>query len=575
MSFSFVSIKETDRLKDVYPKINAIGEELSKPNSIYKQLNDLKTTVAKYQTYKLTTDTGQYTSGQVINLDTVQGSKTMYGTITNPPKGLSGEGWIEYKESEGSSASIVNFYPIDSDSKYTRIRKLPKQTQNPNLLHDTTFSELPMYGSDTMPEGFWWGANGDRTTVNYPDPTIKYQGINTVRLQDTATNYPMLRHKRLEVGKDVNVGDNITFSTYIYIPDKSTLKNNVPHIRIAGYSAETDNTDKILKDIFIYGSNIENGKWKKITLTTTIPSTVDGSPIKYISAMLRLYLTPSGLDNGLKVYYALPKLEKGSVATPYVSHPDDKIQFNELWSEWSEQKSKLQSINDSVTDIYYDNYFKYAWWKDKVGTRTLQDLAYELPQGFHTFYAQKGIPGILPDASIRGTINVDYSDGKINQDKKFIQIYYMDYFGNFYTQYYDANKGWFEPIKSVGSRELWTGTQDLSNTSYIFNLNDNIYNYDYIEIDYYTYSDTFMDNKRSRIYAETDTITLNTSRLASSTTTNSGFDFWQAQIKIINSNQMEPYYSKRVSVNSSSLSTVSGRNTPGLFTIKKIIGIKG
>ena len=575
MSFSFVSIKETDRLKDVYPKINAIGEELSKPNSIYKQLNDLKTTVSKYQTYKLTTDSGQYTSGQVINLDTVQGSKTMYGTITNPPKGLSGEGWISYKESEGSNTTLVNFYPVDSDSIYTKVRKLPKQTQNPNLLHDTTFSGLPMYGSYTIPEGVWWDTNGDRTTVNYPDPTVKYQGINTVRLQDTATNYPMLRHKGLEVGKDVNVGDKLTFSAYVYTPDKSLFNGNNAYITITGYPGELGSTNTSLSTVNMYESDFENGQWKKITCTATVPSTVSGSPIQYVSAMLRLSLTKGGFDNGLKVYYALPKLEKGTVATPYVSHPDDKIQFNELWSEWSEQKSKLQSINDSVTDIYYDNYFKYVWWKDKVGTRTLQDLAYELPQGFHTFYAQKGIPGILPDASIRGTINVDYSDGKINQDKKFIQIYYMDYFGNFYTQYYDANKGWFEPIKSVGSRELWTGTQDLSNTSYIFNLNDNIYNYDYIEIDYYTYSDTFMDNKRSRIYAETDTITLNTSRLASSTESNSGFDFWQAQIKIINSNQMEPYYSKRVSVNSSSLSTVSGRNTPGLFTIKKIIGIKG
>ena len=575
MSFSFVSIKETDRLKDVYPKINAIGEELSKPNSIYKQLSDLKTTVSKYQTYKLTTDSGQYTSGQVINLDTVQGSKTMYGTITNPPKGLSGEGWISYKESEGSNTTLVNFYPVDSDSIYTKVRKLPKQTQNPNLLHDTTFSGLPMYGSYTIPEGVWWDTNGDRTTVNYPDPTVKYQGINTVRLQDTATNYPMLRHKGLEVGKDVNVGDKLTFSAYVYTPDKSLFNGNNAYITITGYPGELGSTNTSLSTVNMYESDFENGQWKKITCTATVPSTVSGSPIQYVSAMLRLSLTKGGFDNGLKVYYALPKLEKGTVATPYVSHPDDKIQFNELWSEWSEQKSKLQSINDSVTDIYYDNYFKYVWWKDKVGTRTLQDLAYELPQGFHTFYAQKGIPGILPDASIRGTINVDYSDGKINQDKKFIQIYYMDYFGNFYTQYYDANKGWFEPIKSVGSRELWTGTQDLSNTSYIFNLNDNIYNYDYIEIDYYTYSDTFMDNKRSRIYAETDTITLNTSRLASSTESNSGFDFWQAQIKIINSNQMEPYYSKRVSVNSSSLSTVSGRNTPGLFTIKKIIGIKG
>lgn len=575
MSFSFVSIKETDRLKDVYPKINAIGIELSKPDSIYKQLNDLKTTVSKYQTYKLTTDTGQYTSGQVINLDTVQGSKTMYGTITNPPKGLSGEGWVSYKESEGSSTALVNFYPVDSDSIYTKVRKLPKQTQNPNLLHDTTFSELPMYGSYTLPEGVWWDSNGDRTTVNYPDPTVKYQGINTVRLQDTATNYPMLRHKGLEVGKDVNIGDKVTLSVYMLVKDKSKLKGNNIYITITGYPDEIGSTNTSLNTTNVYESDITDNQWTKLTVTHTIPSTINGSPIKYISAMLRLSLTKGGFDNGLKVYYALPKLEKGSVATPYVSHPDDKIQFNELWSEWSEQKSKLQSINDSVTDIYYDNYFKYAWWKDKVGTRTLQDLAYELPQGFHTFYAQKGIPGILPDASIRGTINVDYSDGKINQDKKFIQIYYMDYFGNFYTQYYDDNKGWFEPIKSVGSRELWTGTQDLSNTSYIFNLNDNVYNYDYIEIDYYTSSDTFMDNKRSRIYAETDTITLNTTRLASSTATNSGFDFWQAQIKIINSNQMEPYYSKRVSVNSSSLSTVSGRNTPGLFTIKKIIGIKG
>ena len=193
----------------------------------------------------------------------------------------------------------------------------------------------------------------------------------------------------------------------------------------------------------------------------------------------------------------------------------------------------------------------------------------------HTFYAQKGIEGILPSKSIRGIVTIDYSDGDITQDKKFVQLSYMDWDGITYNQYFDANTGWTKTVKNIGSFELWTGTQDLSNTSYIFNLNDNIYNYDYIEIDYYTYSDTFMDNKRSRIYAETDTITLNTSRLASSTTTNSGFDFWQAQIKIINSNQMEPYYSKRVSVNSSSLSTVSGRNTPGLFTIKKIIGIKG
>lgn len=571
MSFSFVSIKETDRLKDVYPKINAIGEELSKPNSIYKQLNDLKTTVSKYQTYKLTTDSGQYTSGQVINLDTVQGSKTMYGTITNPPKGLSGEGWVSYKESEGSNTALVNFYPVDSENTYRKIRKLPKQEQNPNLLKDTIFTYVPARLGKFTDKVNW---DKNNTPVSISD-SEKYLGLNTIQLEDLDTTYPHARHKGLEVGKDVKVGDKVTLSAYYKVPNKESIKENHIYVEIAGYNEELNLTNSTINATVVKKEDMVENEWTKISVTATIPSTIDDSPIKYISALLRINSSKSGRDNGFRVFYALPKLEKGDKVTPYVSHPDDKIKFNELWSEWIETKNDINSIGDVPTDIMNNNYFKYTWWKDDVEGKTIQELCEDLPQGMHTFYAQKGIEGILPSKSVRGIVTIDYSDGDITQDKKFVQLSYMDWDGITYNQYFDANTGWTKPVKNIGSFELWTGTQDLSNTSYIFNLNDNIYNYDYIEIDYYTYSDTFMDNKRSRIYAETDTITLNTTRLASSTTTNSGFDFWQAQIKIINSNQMEPYYSKRVSVNSSSLSTVSGRNTPGLFTIKKIIGIKG
>lgn len=571
MSFSFVSIKETDRLKDVYPKINAIGEELSKPNSIYKQLNDLKTTVSKYQTYKLTTDTGQYTSGQVINLDTVQGSKTMYGTITNPPKGLSGEGWVSYKESEGSNTALVNFYPVDSENTYRKIRKLPKQEQNPNLLKDTIFTYVPArLGKFTNRVN--WDKNNTPMSISYSE---KYLGLNTIQLEDKDTTYPHARHKGLEVGKDVKVGDKVTLSAYYKVPNKESIKENHIYVEIAGYNEELNLTNSTINATIVKKKDMVENEWTKISVTATIPSTIDDSPIKYISALLRINTSASGRDNGFRVFYALPKLEKGDKVTPYVSHPDDKIKFNELWSEWIETKNDINSIGDVPTDIMNNNYFKYTWWKDDVEGKTLQELCEDLPQGMHTFYAQKGIEGILPSKSVRGIATIDYSDGDITQDKKFVQLSYMDWDGITYNQYFDANTGWTKTVKNTGSFELWTGTQDLSNTSYIFNLNDSVYNYDYIEIDYYTHSDTFLDNKRSRIYAETDTITLNTSRLASSTATNSGFDFWQAQIKIINSNQMEPYYSKRVSVNSSSVSTVSGRNTSGLFTIKKIIGIKG
>ena len=570
MSFSFVSIKETDRLKDVYPKINAIGEELSKPNSIYKQLNDLKTTVSKYQTYKLTTDSGQYTSGQVINLDTVQGSKTMYGTITNPPKGLSGEGWVSYKESEGSNTALVNFYPVDSENTYRKIRKLPKQEQNPNLLKDTIFTYVPArLGKFT--DRVNWDKNNTPMSISDSE---KYLGLNTIQLEDKDTTYPHARHKGLEVGKDVEVGDKVTLSAYYKVPNKESIKENHIYVEIAGYNEELNLTNSTINATVVKKKDMVENEWTKISVTATIPSTIAGSPIKYVSALLRINTSASGRDNGFRVFYALPKLEKGDKVTPYVSHPDDKIKFNELWSEWIETKNDINSIGDVPTDIMNNNYFKYTWWKDDVEGKTIQELCEDLPQGMHTFYAQKGIEGILPSKSIRGIVTIDYSDGDITQDKKFVQLSYMDWDGITYNQYFDANTGWTKTVKNIGSFELWTGTQDLSNTNYIFNLNDNVYNYDYIEIDYYTSSDTFMDNKRSRIYAETDTITLNTTRLASSTATNSGFDFWQAQIKIINSNQMEPYYSKRVSVNSSSLSTVSGRNTTGLFTIKRIVGIK-
>lgn len=575
MAFSYTKLIESNTIVEMMNKVNSIGTELSKPNSIYKELADLKNLVNTYQKYKVTDDNGLLSSGDEINLNTINSSKTVFGYVAEPPKGVDNKGWIEYREDSNRDSAMVTFTPLDSDNVYTKVRKLPKQAQNPNLLHDTTFSEIPMYGSYTIPEGLWWDTNGDRTTVNYPDPTVKYQGINTVRLQDTATTYPMLRHKGLEVGKDVNIGDKVTLSAYFYIPDISVLKGNFPYIAITGYSGEIGGINSSLATANIREPNLVEGQWTKLKATVTIPSTVNGEPIKYISATLRLNLASGGFDNGLKVYYALPKLEKGTVATPYVSHPDDKIQFNELWSEWSEQKSKLQSTNDSVTDIYHDNYFKYAWWKDKVGTRTLQELAYELPQGFHTFYAQKGISGILPDASIRGMINVDYHEGNINHNAKFIQVYYMDYNGNFYTQYYDANKGWFETIKSVGSRELWTGTQDIgSNMDYIFNLQDNINNYDYIEIEYYTNSSNRFTETRKLKVLSSSALAIITTRMDANDPTGTSMSTWQAEFSIDNNTQITAKYCKRILVNASGNRSVLGHNTSGLFTVKRIVGIK-
>lgn len=570
MAFRYSKLTEADTVLEMMNKVNSIGVELSKPNSIYKEVQDLKDLVKKHQTYRLTNDSGLYSSGDEIDINTISGAKTSFGYLNDPPKGVGNKGWVEYKESDNRESAIVTFNPLDSENTYRKIRKLPKQEQNPNLLRDTIFTYVPA-SLGKFTDRVNWDKNNTPMSISDSE---KYLGLNTIQLEDKDTTFPHARHKGLEVGKDVNVGDKVTLSVYYKVPDIESIKDNGIYIEICGYPQETGLTNLKISRTHLRAEDLVENQWTKISVTATIPSTIDGSPIKYISTLLRIHTSNSGRDHGFKVYYALPKLEKGDKVTPYVSHPDDKIKFNELWSEWIENKSRLNSIDDVPTDALNNNHFKYTWRKDDVEDKTIQELSEDLPQGMHTFYAQKGIEGILPSKSVRGTVTIDYSKGDITQDKKYIQLSYMDWDGITYNQYYDANKGWTKTVKNIGSFELWTGTQDLGNTGYIFNLNDNIYNYDYIEIDYYTSSDEFMDNKRRRIYAEIDVITLNTTRLASSTASNSGFDFWQAQIKIANSTQMEPYYSKRVSVNSSSSSTVSGRNTTGLFTIKRIVGIK-
>ncbi|XWX33371.1 virion structural protein [Staphylococcus phage PG-2021_40] len=133
MAFSYTKLIESNTIVEMMNKVNSIGTELSKPNSIYKELADLKNLVNTYQKYKVTDDNGLLSSGDEINLNTINSSKTVFGYIADPPKGVSNKGWVEYKEDSNRDSAMVTFTPLDSDNVYNKVRKLPKQTQNPNL----------------------------------------------------------------------------------------------------------------------------------------------------------------------------------------------------------------------------------------------------------------------------------------------------------------------------------------------------------------------------------------------------------------------------------------------------------
>lgn len=571
MAFRYSKLTEADTVLEMMNKVNSIGVELSKPNSIYKEVQDLKDLVKKHQTYRLTNDNGLYSSGDEIDINTISGAKTSFGYLNDPPKGVGNKGWVEYKESDNRESAIVTFNPLDSENTYRKIRKLPKQEQNPNLLKDTIFTYVPARLGKFTDKVNW---DKNNTPMSISD-SEKYLGLNTIQLEDLDTTYPHARHKGLEVGKDVNVGDKVTLSVYYKVPDIESIKDNGIYIEICGYPQEIGLTNPKISQTDLRAEDLVENEWTKISVTATIPSTIGEEPIKYISALLRINSSKSGRDHGFRVFYALPKLEKGDKVTPYVSHPDDKIKFNELWSEWIETKNDINSIGDVPTDIMNNNYFKYAWWADDVEGKTLQELCEDLPQGMHTFYAQKGIEGILPNKSVRGIITIDYSNGDITQDKKFVQLSYMDWDGITYNQYFDANVGWAKPVKNVGSFELWTGTQDFGgNMKYVYKLNDSINNYDYIDIEYYTNNTSRFTEVRRVKTSTSQEIVITSERMDANDPVGTTLSTWQAEFSVDNSTQLTPVYCKRIIVNSSGNRRVAGHNTSGLFTIKRIVGIK-
>lgn len=572
MTFSYSKLVETNTVLEMMNKVNAIGVELSKPNSIYKELQDLKDLMKKHQTYRLTNDSGLYSSGDEIDINTISGAKTSFGYLNDPPKGVGNRGWVEYKESDNRESAIVTFNPLDSENTYKKIRKLPKQEQNPNLLRDTIFTYVPARLAKFTDNVNW---DKNNTPMSIAD-SEKYLGLNTIQLEYKGTVYPQARHKGLEVGKDVEVGDKLTLSVYYKVPNKESLKDNGIYIEITGYSEEIESMNPKISQTDLRAPDIVENEWTKISVTATVPSTIEGAPIKYVSALLRINSSASGRDHGFRVFYALPKLEKGDKVTPYVSHPDDKIKFNELWSEWIENRNDINSIGDIPTDTLNNNYFKYAWWKDDVEGKTLQELLEDLPQGMHTFYAQQGIEGIVPNSSIRGIAKVDYDTGDITSDRKFMIVTYNDIQGVSYSQQYNGGvKEWKKPVKNIGSFELWTGTQDFgSNFNYVFNLSDSIFNYDYVEIEYYTNGTPRMTEVRKVGVVPTSTLHLSSTRVDANDPTGTTESVWQAEFSIDNDTQVTPQYCKRVIVNSSGNRRVAGQNTSGLFTIKRIVGIK-
>ena len=535
-----------------------------------------------WQKYKFTNEQGQYTTQEDIDIRELNNSKTIYvKNLVDPPKPEMNEGWLETKVHENGNTSITTFNPVNSTTTYTKMQKRAREVQNPNLIKDALFTKIPQrYTEETVDKAWSSQIIGVSRGIDF-DTGVKFQGQKTVGISDTTSyNHPLIRSNYLEVGKDVKVGDEITFSSYVMVDNVDAMKDNWVYIQIAKYdSINSDINNQIGSATTVNGTNaieiIKPGEWVRITNTQTVPSGV-----KYITGNLRGNLTRTAPSNSWTAYFALPKLEKGDKVTPFITHVDDKKQFDEIYTNWLENPDEQSILNNYPTDINNDNYFKYTFWKNEVGNMTLQDLIQTLPQGFHTFYAQGGIEGTPKGNSVRGTVQVDNDNGDTKSGRKFINAQFTDYDGLNYNLYYDDNRfseadsqeGWSPLRKTEQATYLWDGTLDLGEIGAKVKLSDSIHNYEFLDVTYYTNAAGHLATRRVRVSPDFSEYYYIRDFNLSNSSTGTGFDAFEGYFIVSNDNPIEAVsgMSKNLSVTDKK---VNRFNEKGDISIKRITGI--
>ena len=605
MAFNYTPLTESQKLKDMYPKVNDIGNFLKTKVNLSDvvtisgaDFNNILDSITDSGNYYVTTSKNQppgenwngfvrldkrgsnyykiyyspfnnnnmyvktyangkvndwvrfklddgslYEEGNTLNVKELSESTTQYATLVNPPQADLDTGWVNYKESKNGVSSLVEFNPVNSTSTFKMIRRLPVQEQNPNLLRDSVFEET-QYNlkpwSSRSSNWYWDTINSSDTSITND---ISFEGHKTAKITNNGTaKYPIIRSRGLEIGKDVQPGEELTFSTYLYVPNLEAMKENGFYIQVNKYTDEMLDVNNSIQSSNYYKADLKEKEWQRITVTATVPPVTEA---KYIACAMRITTVKSGTGTDMTGYYALPKLEKGNKATPFITHKDDKVQYDEIWSNWIENVDEQSILNNYTSDINTDNYFKYAWFKDNVGDLTLKDLIMTVPQGFHTFYCQGNIEGTPRNRSVRGTIQVDYDKGDPNSTNKFINVQFTDSEGLNYTLYYGGyNYGWKPLRQEETATLLWEGTLDFASSDTI-PLNDSIDNYNLFEVSYWTRSSGHQTIKRFNLVNEY--IYIRDFNLANNST-GTGVDFFEGYCTFPTKTSVKPGMSKSVTL---------------------------
>lgn len=332
------------------------------------------------------------------------------------------------------------------------------------------------------------------------------------------------------------------------------------------------------KVYILTSNNGDRTEWEQLKIESTQYSVDNSIDPTGLNGTQTLYgtLTNSpraGLTEGWVVYLEGSKKSQ-SLLTFYPKNSSSVFTFDKNKNSWNEYSSVDQLSTNLPVDIQSNGYFKYRFWKNNVGTKSMFDLLLELPQGFHTVYLQAGIKDLPSSQSVRGIVNVDNSKGDINSSGKFIRVTLFDDDSKQYNFYYN-NSSWGVPMTTESRYTLWTGELDLASTDTTVALNDSINNYDMLEITFMTSSTGGHRTTRHNLRTTNEPFLYIKDINLINDNVGSTIIFFEGFLQITGSKSISPGMSKRVTLSGSTNATkVDSFNQLGEIVVYQISGIK-
>lgn len=387
---------------------------------------------------------------------------------------------------------------------------------------------------------------------------------------------------------------NLTFDNlYDLLPNSGTYYtynfiDSPPNVSGYGYVTINYMTSGYYKvyytpvgDNTIYVTTTYNGTrntWEQLKLESTqysVNNSIDPTGLNGTQTLYGTLTKPpkSNLNEGWVVYLEGTNKSQ-SLLTFYPKDSSSVFTLDKNTNTWNEYNSKKQLSSSLPVDNEHDNYFKYRFWRDDVGSKSMFDLLYELPQGFHTVYLQAGIKDLPSSQSVRGIVNVDNSKGDITSSSKFIRVTLFDDDSKQYNFYYD-NSSWGVPLTTESRYILWTGEVDLADTDTSISLNDSIDNYDMVEVTYATSSTGGHRTIRYNLRTTSEKFLYIKDINLMNNSYGSTIIFFEGFLTITGSKTISPGMSKRVTLAGESNTTkVDSFNQIGEITVYQITGIK-